>query len=103
MTQRQDDALREAVARGAALLDAVRPGWEREVFPASLQMEETGACILSQLFDGFQQGLDVLQPEEQRRPTGTARLVFVCYYGFHWGTALWKEEILTRRLRARSA
>lgn len=93
----------QAVHRGAALLDRLRPGWEREVFPDSLRMDEVGECVLAQLFGGFQAGLDALQPEERRRPFGMARLMFVGYYGLYQGASAWQEEIRARRLSAESA
>lgn len=62
-------AIAERVARGAALLDAKRPGWDRQVDLAVLDLEDCALCVIGQLFgperesdaDGpFGRGLDAL-------------------------------------------
>lgn len=41
--------LHENVQRGAAWLDAVRPGWERDIDPANLDLSHTERCVLGQV------------------------------------------------------
>lgn len=40
------------VARGVALLDAKRPGWERDIHIDTLDLRSPSLCILGQLHDG---------------------------------------------------
>lgn len=41
------------VARGAAYLDRVRPGWVLEVDPGRLDLDSTSRCVLGQLFGNY--------------------------------------------------
>ena len=52
--------MRDRVAAGAALLDAVRPGWAEVVEPADLAMESCADCVLGQLYGHYAKGLESL-------------------------------------------
>ena len=51
---------RDAVHRGAEVLDIVSPGWEREVELASLDMRSCFRCVLGQIFGSYDGGMSVL-------------------------------------------
>lgn len=51
------EAVRERVARGAAYLDEVDPGWHHRVDPASLELADGQFCVLGQLHGDFRLGL----------------------------------------------
>lgn len=51
------DTIAQRVARGAALLDEVRPGWRAEVDATSLDLSSPGRCILGQLYGLCSQGV----------------------------------------------
>lgn len=50
----------ERVAAGAALLDQQLPGWEDMVFPDRLRMQSCDRCVLGQLYDGYEEGVQEL-------------------------------------------
>ena len=50
----------EPVARGAALLDTVRPGWFREVAVDRLTLDSCSRCFLGQLYGDYADGLNRL-------------------------------------------
>jgi hypothetical protein len=68
------------VARGAALLDRVRPGWARQIDVGTLTLHDPCGCIVGQLCPSihFSSGVDNLAP----RPTNRARRAASSYYGF---------------------
>jgi hypothetical protein len=45
-----NDTIEAQVARGAAWLDQTKPGWEREIDLAVLDMVMTKCCVLGQVF-----------------------------------------------------
>lgn len=47
MTSLED--LRENVARGAAWLDSARPGWQWDIDPATLNLNDDRRCVLGQV------------------------------------------------------
>lgn len=57
---------RERVARGAAHLDRVRPGWEKKIDVGTLTLSSCKSCVLGQLFSDeseefhFLRGTEVL-------------------------------------------
>lgn len=51
------------VAKGAALLDVKRPGWEKEVNVYSINMNSPYDCILGQIYHNYEWGLDSLELE----------------------------------------
>lgn len=53
-TYRQANA---AVAKGAALLDQRRPGWEHDINLGRLDISFGSTCILGQLYGTFENGL----------------------------------------------
>lgn len=57
-----ESTLAAAVARGAALLDRKRPGWESEIDIAKLDIASTDRCITAQLSgeNDYRVGMDRL-------------------------------------------
>lgn len=53
-------ALAEAVARGAALLDARNPGWYLRLNPKFLLLSDPERCVLGQLYGWYSVGLTTL-------------------------------------------
>jgi hypothetical protein len=53
------DYIAARVARGAALLDEKRPGWEREIEIESIRMIDPCFCVLGQLYETY---WDALEP-----------------------------------------
>lgn len=53
-------AAREAVMRGAALLDERRPGWHREIDSRRLYVSNCQYCVLGQLYGQYIHGLNAL-------------------------------------------
>ncbi|GIV61794.1 MAG: hypothetical protein KatS3mg044_0660 [Rhodothermaceae bacterium] len=51
------DVVRARVARGAAYLDAVDPGWHHRLDLATLTLADGTCCVLGQLHGEFRQGL----------------------------------------------
>jgi hypothetical protein len=50
MRQHDIAIIDKAVAKGAAWLDQVHPGWEHKIDPSTLAMDNPWACVLGQLF-----------------------------------------------------
>lgn len=50
----------DRVARGAELLDRVRPGWHREITADRLAMDSCNQCILGQIYGDYGRGLKIL-------------------------------------------
>lgn len=48
------------VARGAALLDVQRPGWEDEIDLSYLNLGDPDRCVLGQTYGGYRNGLQNL-------------------------------------------
>lgn len=48
-----DETVETRVARGAAWLDSVHPGWERRIDLASLDLASSCRCVIGQLFGDF--------------------------------------------------
>ena len=53
--------INERVAKGAAILDAKKPGWERQIDIASLQLADSCHCVLGQLYGHYFDGLDAIK------------------------------------------
>ena len=58
-----NNRIAKRVAKGAALLDIKRPGWEKEVNIYSINMNSPYACILGQIYHNYAWGLDSLELE----------------------------------------
>lgn len=65
------------VAKGAALLDRVRPGWARQVAPEALCMESCDSCVLGQLYGHYDVGWWAVV-----RPLPAWRLFSTAAHGF---------------------
>ncbi len=50
----------ERVARGAAILDAHRPGWHSQIDAEFLDLSSCSECVLGQLFGAFEDGVAAL-------------------------------------------
>lgn len=74
------ERLRTAVAAGAVLLDAHRPGWRDSVDIFTLNMRSVSRCVLGQLYDGFGEGMCVLRINGLGSPAPT-----VADFGFAAG------------------
>lgn len=61
---------RERVAKGAALMDQVRPGWAQEINPATLQMRSLCNCIIGQCYGDYERIHLVLPDGERGRTFG---------------------------------
>ena len=61
-----DDEIRDAVERGARLLDKAQPGWWQKV-NAPLEMESCGLCVLGQIFGHYNAGVMTLGLEYDAR------------------------------------
>lgn len=48
------------IGRGAALLDRECPGWEAEVDPASIRVDEGESCVLGQLHGDYHEAIEAL-------------------------------------------
>src|SRR5215470_6720697 len=103
--QKMTTPLSNRVAKGAAVLDAVRPYWWREIDHKNLLMDDGCSCILGQIYGEYTKGVLFLR-QSSSLSVGRYGVVF----GFslseaeseetpeEWATleALWKEEIITR-------
>ncbi len=54
------EAARERVKTGATLLDEHRPGWFSEIVDEDIDMSWCSRCILGQLYDDFERGMDAI-------------------------------------------
>jgi hypothetical protein len=71
----------ERAARGAALLDEIRPGWWRSVAFDQLAMDSCDQCVLGQVFGEYSDGLQALDAHANQ---GSKVRVTIDedYYGF---------------------
>lgn len=113
------DLIEARVARGAALFDAKRPGWDDRIDLDRLDMLDTRTCVVGQEFAGqpevrdgwgdpYDLGTDVLFPHFVGNTSaidgaaiehGFDRQARV--YDYAELTAAWKRLILARRAGAR--
>lgn len=109
------DEARERVARGAAHLDQMRPGWHAEVDTGTLTLSSCTQCVLGQLFGGewdvdapFLHGLKCLNLYEKRGNASAVTHGFAIGTGdaadpdnaepeFQWLQDAWIEAIAARR------
>lgn len=94
------------VERGVALLDRVRPGWERDVNVMTIDIRSWKNCVLGQVYGSFSSALSILIREESE-----FGIDFASSHGFavdarspEWRTLIhaelassWREAILARR------
>ena len=105
--------LKQAVARGASLLDVATPKWEQLLDLQALDMSKTHLCVLGQIWGSHHNGCLYLESlpdaeEEGLRLTQGGSLIS-SYYGFESEdglseeyealSELWREEINARLLR----
>jgi hypothetical protein len=96
---------------GATILDVFRPGWASEVDLESLDLEDCKACVLGQLFGGFDVGAEKLfamRHTEDGLPGGVADASIAAGFSLPIGgiwqglikysnlTNAWKREIAKR-------
>lgn len=65
------------VARGAALLDGVTPGWWSRIDPVELEIASCTECVLGQVFGNYSLGITALGMEQE-----PARSAFVGDHAF---------------------
>lgn len=82
----------ERAAAGAAFLDVERPGWEREIDCATLDIATGKWCVLGQLYGGYGNGLSVL------RIAAPGLMGFAVSAERDELNEAWREEIARRRL-----
>lgn len=59
----------DRVAKGAALLDRVRPGWEREIVADRLAMQSCELCVFGQLYGDYASGVNMLDDMTSEDPS----------------------------------
>ena len=72
------------VAKGAKLLDEVRPGWAGRINLDTLQMSSVCNCVLGQQDGTFYRGMQTLLHYYESRPIKGA-MELGAEYGFHTG------------------
>jgi len=88
--------LKERVAAGAAALDAVRPGWEREIDLDGLHFPGVTTCVLGQLYGGLRAGQQaVCLPDTGAGLVGFG-FALPRHYGYAPVTRAWKRLIRAR-------
>lgn len=100
LTQAQAD---ERVAKGAAHLDKVRPGWERQIDTGTLTLHDPCGCIVGQLIpgtteDSFDAGLRLLGIKNDGFDVGVSLRVSECLIvSSHEGIVDWFNASSTAR------
>jgi len=79
----------QAVSRGAALLDAKRPGWVSEIQWSALELEDPLYCILGQLYGDYVDGFSALR---NSGPADLTESQFAQLYGFS-AAPPWETEL----------
>lgn len=72
--------LADRVAEGVKMLDALQPGWYKEIDLEILDLEGTDTCVLGQLYGGWVEGTEYLGIDGDR------------YLQSHYGFELTEEE-----------
>lgn len=104
------DAARQRVARGAAYLDEVDPGWWQRLDAAVLELSHGQSCVLGQLHGGFERGLSRSaiwnMGSAPRASLSPVALGFLCVQGVAEAeqerdyvllNEAWQEEVIQRR------
>lgn len=104
------EAARQRVARGAAYLDEVDPGWWQRLDATVLELSHGQSCVLGQLHGGFEHGLSrasiLNMGSAPRASLSPVALGFLCVQGVAatWQArdyallnAAWQDEIIRRR------
>lgn len=60
----QQKLAHERVARGAALMDQHKPGWEDRIRIPNLEMYSGASCILGQCYGAYSAGAEILFPND---------------------------------------
>lgn len=98
----QMERAEQRVARGAALLDLRKPGWEHRVVIPNLEMHSAHFCILGQNYGIYTQGrirlfgetADQIMEEQQSIDHGFQSDGWVGYNALH---EQWVMQIMARR------
>ena len=72
------------VAKGAALLDEMRPGWAEGILLDHLQMSSVCACVLGQVYGAFYRGMQTALRCPESDPIRRT-MEKAAEYGFHTG------------------
>jgi hypothetical protein len=86
---------RSRVERGAALLDAQSPGWEKKIDPGTLDISSIDNCVLGQVYGSYGNGLRVLGGEKETVPIGfSINHGFACTEdAYEWVRLIDKREL----------
>lgn len=105
-TEKDLDQARQAVAKGAALLDERNPGWRERINLGTLEIGSVYDCVLGQLYgemdgyDGYDVGKRLLFGREPYDDSYSSYIKVVAEHGFTTTTcdyrngalnAAWKE------------
>ena len=63
-------ALKEAVTKGAAWLDTVKPGWAEVINLRRLDMQESCSCVMGHIYGNFAQRPDRVKPDSAAEALG---------------------------------
>ena len=89
----------KTVAAGAARLDGDEPGWADRVEPLTLDMGHCTYCVLGQLYQRFDDGLDALGLDGARACALGFDVAVRSAVSYGQLTQLWRAEIARRRAR----
>lgn len=74
------------IAAGQALLDEKAPGWRSKINYETLDLNDTGRCVLAQVYGSYKKGCDVLFPDPEHDDylfTSYAQELEADKYGFN--------------------
>lgn len=93
------ESMTKRVKTGARLLDAVRPGWEREISLKTLDLGDGRSCVLGQLYGSYHIGVGYLGLNSAEAEKNGFLIQFQQrpQVGYRTLTEQWKREIKRRR------
>lgn len=96
MTTQTIDKTRQAVEKGAEVLDQIKPGWREMVNKDTLNISDTYDCILGQVFGHFEYGTRAIR--DAGITLDSEEMGFVCSLAEYNCTCnelaeIWKEII----------
>ena len=96
-----EQAKRDAVTRGARLLDEQHPDWWQKVNTDTLRMASCTECVLGQVLGGFWTGMDVIKQANPHTPIDPSLYGFDAWLSedLNYDQLLgwWTEEIEARK------
>ena len=92
------DKARARAAAGAALLDAIAPGWWRRVRIKKLDLSNECNCVTGQLFGTYDRGLEALDLTFDEAQDYGFQVKDGDSGGTYWAlTRAWREQLRARR------